>query len=97
MDKRKGIMAIYAVENEYGTMVFLMALTHLFDVGVQNFTKEYVSTRIEEIKAQEKRDKENGIEKVVAPDFEIDMLNCALELSSIAILDLIRQVKNILS
>lgn len=47
---------IQDVEDKYGLYLFRMALTHLIDVGVRNFSSEAVDEMLKQLEAREAKE-----------------------------------------
>jgi len=86
------IIEINKIENKYGAFLFRMALTHLISVGFRNFTEENVAESIEKIEGQGRKDKDNGVYRLMTSEAECAIVRCAAELSKLEIWDLLRYV-----
>ena len=82
---------IRAIEDKYGLLLFGMALTYLIDVGMRNLTEENLNETIEQITA--KAGEENAGAKIITPDFQCAIIQCAGELAKFSIWDLLRYIK----
>lgn len=80
------------IENRYFPLVFRMGITHLIDTGKKHFSDENVAEWIEQLEEQGKKDKENGIHRLMTVDFECEVVRCAAELSKLGIWDMLRYI-----
>ena len=81
------------IENKYGLMLFRMGLSHLVDIGHRNFDDDSVAENISQIMAKGEEDKANGVNPVMAPEFQCEIVRCAAELSQFTILTLFAYIK----
>jgi len=86
---------INLVMEEYGEPIFRMALTHLFDVGIQNLTEKNVDKTIKTIQKQEEERIASNSKgtPLMTIDFQIELLQCALKLAKYSVWDLLYFVK----
>ena len=85
---------IKAIEDEYGLMLFNMALTHLMDVGFRRLSDENnVEADINAIMAQQEIDKANGVNPILSAGFQCEIIRCAAELTNFSICTLFSYIK----
>ena len=85
---------IRAIEDKYGLMLFRMGLTHLVEMGVRSLSDEdEVERCIKAIMAQGAENKENGIQPILSPEYQCEILCCAAELAQYTIWTLFRYIK----
>ena len=85
---------IRAIENKYGLALFRMGLTHLADVGIRHLDDENVNEAIEQITANEKADKVNGVVSIMTPEFQCEIVRCAASLAKFDIWELFAYIKD---
>ena len=73
-----------------------MAITHLFDVGWRHMNPKNVKRTIEVIREEEKKDKENGRFPVMTADFQVALMETALELTKFSPVTILAYVSNYL-
>lgn len=84
---------IRAIEDNYGLMLFRMGLSHLVDVGIRHFDDANVEESIKQIEAKGEENKANGIMPVMTPEFQIEIVRCAAELSKFSVWELFAYIK----
>ena len=92
-EKTDDIRGIQNIENKYGLVLFRMALTHLTDVGWSNLGDEAVEECIQQIMAQGDKDKIDGKVTFMTPEFQCNILRCALDLTRFSIWTLFAYIK----
>ena len=80
------------IENRYGSFTFRFGITHLIDTGKKHYTEANIDEWIKEIDEQGKKDKENGVHRLMTADFEYEAVRCAAELSKLEIWDTLRYI-----
>ena len=93
MITKDDMKAIRMIEDKYGLVLFRMAFTHLFDVGVRNFDNAYVEECIHQINEQGKADEANGKKPVMTPAYQCEIIRCAGELAQFSIWTLFYYIK----
>jgi len=86
-------IALKTLERKYGDVLFRMALAHMVDVGARNLTDENVEAAIEQISAKDAADKDNGAVSIMTPEFQIQIVRCAVELAKFSIWDVLQYLK----
>lgn len=81
------------MEDKYGTVLFMMALTHLVDVGARNMTEQNVEEGIKRLMADDEANKCKGVVTFMTPEFQYEILRCAAELAKFNIGDLFLYIK----
>ena len=92
-EMKERMKAIRDIENEYGLMLFGMALSHLVDTGHKHFTDSYVEEGIRQITAQGEADKANGVHPVMSVEFQCAILRCAAALARFSIWTIFAYIK----
>ena len=80
------LATIKAIENEYDTWVFTMALSHLVDIGRRSLTKDAVEAYVHQIKSDVKEGKQQPF---LNTDFQIAIVRCAAKLSTMPLFSLL--------
>jgi hypothetical protein len=81
------------IENKYGLVLFRMGLSHLMDSGIRNFDDKLVADYIAQIMAKAEEDKANGVNPVMSPEFQCEIVRCAAELSHFSVWTLFAYIK----
>ena len=89
----KSLHGIRAVEDKYGLPLFRMALTHLIDVGVRNFSSEAVDNTLKQIEEQRAKEKQEGAKPAMSTEFQCAIIRCSAELSEFSIWEIITYIK----
>ena len=84
---------IQDVEDKYGLPLIRMALTHLIDVGVRNFSSEAVDEMLKQIEEQGAKDKQDGANPVMSTELQCAIIQCSAELSEFGIWELTTYIK----
>jgi hypothetical protein len=89
---KSDLKKIKELEDKYGLVLFRMALTHLFDVGVRHIEdKNAVEKSINAIMEQSEN-KDGGV-PIMTPKFQCDILRCASALAEFTIWTLFAYIK----
>lgn len=75
------------------TVVFNMAVTHLFSCGVENFTEEAYAAAIKTVEEKHKEAKEKGTHLFMSLEFEKTLLDMAYQLSKYPLFDIFLYIK----
>lgn len=90
---------ITKIRNTYGEVQFRMAISHLFSKGYEFFddlTEDIIEEQYLLLVEQEKQDEENGKISMMTPEFVKELNLCALELSKIDHILLLKFITNYL-
>ncbi len=87
------LQEIKALEDEYGILLFGMALSHLVDVGVRHLTDENVEAAVQKIKADSEVCAAKGERQFMTPEFQCAIVRCAAELAKINMWSIFAYIK----
>ncbi len=85
--------SIGEIEDKYGLVIFRMALSHLMDVGISNFTDENVEAALRQIVVKDEESKSKNLVSIMGVDFQCNIVRCSAELSKYSVWDLFYYVK----
>ena len=90
---KNSVKSIREIEDKYGYVMFRMALSHLMDVGIRNFSDENVATAIQQILVKDEESKSKNGVSIMGVDFQCEIVRCAAELSKFSVWELFYYIK----